>query len=96
MKDRFYREVEHVFNKCPKFHTKILLGDINSKVGREAIFKPKIGNESYTKLVMIRRVITSTGWKSLVFPMIPREMPVRAEVPGRTTQGGKVKDEGRS
>jgi hypothetical protein len=25
---------------------KILLGDFNAKVGREDIFKPKIGNES--------------------------------------------------
>ena len=29
-----------------KYHMKILLGDFNAKVGREDIFKPKIGNES--------------------------------------------------
>jgi exonuclease III len=46
VKDSFYEELEHVFDKFPKYHTKILLGDINAKVGREDIFKPTIGNES--------------------------------------------------
>jgi hypothetical protein len=34
------------FYNFPKYHIKILLGDINTKVGRENIFKPTIGNES--------------------------------------------------
>jgi hypothetical protein len=42
----FYEELEHVFDKFPKYHTNILLGDFNAKVGREDIFKPTIGNES--------------------------------------------------
>jgi exonuclease III len=46
MKDRFYEELEHVFDKFPKYHMKILLGDLNAKVRREDIFKPTIGNES--------------------------------------------------
>jgi exonuclease III len=46
VKDSFYEEVEHVFDKFPKYHIKILLGDFNAKVGREDIFKPTIGNES--------------------------------------------------
>jgi hypothetical protein len=46
IKDRFYEEVEHVFDKFPKYHMKILLGDFNAKVGREDIFKPTIWNES--------------------------------------------------
>jgi hypothetical protein len=37
---------EQVFNHFPKYHMKILLGDLNSKVGIENIFKPTIGNES--------------------------------------------------
>jgi hypothetical protein len=37
IKDRFYEELEHVFDKFPKYHTKILLEDFNSKVGRENI-----------------------------------------------------------
>jgi len=31
----------------------ILLGDLNAKVGRENIFKPTIGNESYIGIVMV-------------------------------------------
>jgi hypothetical protein len=46
VKDSFYDELERVFNKFPKYHMKILLGDLNAKVGREDIFKRTIGNES--------------------------------------------------
>jgi hypothetical protein len=45
IKDRFYEELEQVFDKFPKYHIKILLADFNAKVGREDIFKPTIGNE---------------------------------------------------
>jgi hypothetical protein len=45
VKDSFYEELERVFDKFPKYHMKILLGDFNAKVGREDIFKPTIGNE---------------------------------------------------
>jgi hypothetical protein len=34
-----------VFDKFPKYHMKILLGDFNAKVCREDIFKPTIGNK---------------------------------------------------
>ncbi|PNF32363.1 hypothetical protein B7P43_G10099 [Cryptotermes secundus] len=43
---RFYEELEHVFDKFPKYRMKILLGDLNAKVGREDIFNPTIGNKS--------------------------------------------------
>jgi len=45
-KDRFYEELEQVFDHFPKCHIEILLGDFNAKVGRENIFKSTIGNES--------------------------------------------------
>ena len=45
-KDRFYEELEQVFDHFTKYHTKILLGDFNAKVGRQNIFKPTIGQES--------------------------------------------------
>jgi hypothetical protein len=45
VKDSVYEELERVFDKFPKYHTKILLGDFNDKVGREDIFKPTIWNE---------------------------------------------------
>jgi hypothetical protein len=40
VKDRFYKELEHVFDKFPKYHMKILLGNFN------AILKPTVGSES--------------------------------------------------
>jgi hypothetical protein len=46
VKDSFYEELEFVFDKFPKYHMKILLGDFNAKIGRKEIFKPQIGNES--------------------------------------------------
>jgi exonuclease III len=33
MKDNFYKELERVFDRFPKYHKKILLGDLNTKVG---------------------------------------------------------------
>jgi hypothetical protein len=52
IKDRFYEELEQVFDKFPRYHMKIVLGDFNDKVGRENIFKPTIGNESLHEIVM--------------------------------------------
>jgi exonuclease III len=46
MKIRFYKELEYVFYKFSKNHTKILLGDFNAKVDGEDIFKPTIGSEN--------------------------------------------------
>jgi hypothetical protein len=46
MKDRFYEELEYVFDQFPKYHMKLLLGNFNAKVGGEDIFKPTIENES--------------------------------------------------
>jgi exonuclease III len=51
VKDSFYEELERVFDKFPKYHMKILLGDFNAKVGKEDILKPTIGNESLHKLL---------------------------------------------
>jgi exonuclease III len=45
-KDSFCEELERVFDKFPKCHMKIVLGDFNTKVGKEDIFKLTIGNES--------------------------------------------------
>jgi hypothetical protein len=39
-------KLEPVFDKLPKYHTKILSGEFNAKVGREHHFKPTVGNES--------------------------------------------------
>jgi hypothetical protein len=44
-KDKFYEELEQLFDHFPKYHVKILLGDLNAKVWRENTFKPTIGTE---------------------------------------------------
>jgi hypothetical protein len=45
-KDRFYKELEQVFNYFHKYHKRILLGDFRPKLGSENIFKLTVGNES--------------------------------------------------
>jgi hypothetical protein len=57
VKDRFYEELERVFDKFHKSHIKILLGDFIAKVGREDIFKPTFGNESLHKISNANGVI---------------------------------------
>jgi exonuclease III len=37
VKDTFHEELEQVFDQIPRYHTKILLGDFNAKVGREDV-----------------------------------------------------------
>jgi exonuclease III len=48
-KHSFYKQLEQVFDQFPRYHMKTLLGNLNTKVGREDIFKPVIGNESLHK-----------------------------------------------
>jgi hypothetical protein len=45
-KDSFCEELQLVFNHFLEYDMKILLEDFNSKLGREDIFKPTVGNES--------------------------------------------------
>jgi hypothetical protein len=61
VKGSFYEELERVFDKFPKYHTKILLGDLNAEVGREDIFKLTIGNESIHKISNDRVVNFATS-----------------------------------
>jgi hypothetical protein len=75
MNDRFYAEPERAFDKFPKCHMKILLGNFNAKVGREDIFKPSIGNESFHEIsneneVRVVNFATSKNLivKSTMFP----------------------------
>jgi hypothetical protein len=37
IKDRVYEELEQVFDHFPEYHMKILLGDFNAKLKREAL-----------------------------------------------------------
>jgi len=45
-KDRFYKELQQVFDHFSKLHIRILLGDFKEKLGRQDILKPTIGNDS--------------------------------------------------
>jgi hypothetical protein len=56
VKDSFYGELERVFDKFPKYHLKILLGDFSAKVGKEDISEPTIGNESLHEISNNNRV----------------------------------------
>lgn len=48
-KDFFYQELERVWNTCPRHDIKIILGDLNAKVGQEPQFLRTIGNHSLHK-----------------------------------------------
>jgi hypothetical protein len=45
VKEGFYVELERVFDKFPKYHILIMLGDFNAKIGRKDIFKLTIENK---------------------------------------------------
>jgi hypothetical protein len=53
IKDRFYEELEQVFDKFPRYRMKIFLGDFNAKVGREDIFKD-VGGLTILKWILER------------------------------------------
>jgi hypothetical protein len=62
MKDNFYGELERVFAKFHKYHTKIFLGDFSAEVDREDIFKATIGNE------ILHGISNDNGVKVVNFP----------------------------
>jgi hypothetical protein len=62
VKDSFYKEQKCVFDKFPRYHMKILLGDFSAKVGREDIFKLTIVNES------LHEVSNGNGVRLVNFP----------------------------
>jgi hypothetical protein len=71
MKDRFYEELEHVFDKFPIYHMKILSRDFSAKVGREDILKPIMGNESW-------HVISSDNGVRVVNFATSKNLPVKS------------------
>jgi hypothetical protein len=68
MKDSFYEELERVFDKFPKYHMKIWLGDFSAKIGKEDIFKPTIRNGNLCKISCDNgvRVVNFTTSKNLI------------------------------
>jgi hypothetical protein len=74
-KDNCYEELGRVFDQFPRYDMKILLGDLNAKVGREDIFKLTIRNESSHEInndngVRVVNFATSKNFvvRSTVFP----------------------------
>ena len=45
-KDIFYEKLVRVYDEAPKRDIKIILGDLNAKVGREPMYRPTIGKYS--------------------------------------------------
>ncbi|PNF26081.1 hypothetical protein B7P43_G06398 [Cryptotermes secundus] len=45
-KDSFYDELDEIYGKCPKRDCKIIIGDMNAKVGNEDIYRSVIGKHS--------------------------------------------------
>jgi hypothetical protein len=68
MKDSLDKELECVFDKFPKYHMKIVLGDFIVKVSWEDIFLPTVSYESYIELVMIMesKVVNFATSKNLI------------------------------
>lgn len=45
-KDEFYGKLERMYDAAPRHDVKIILGDMNAKVGREEVFRNIIGRDS--------------------------------------------------
>jgi hypothetical protein len=52
-KDSFYVELECIFDKFFKYHTKMLVGDFSAKLGREDFLNQQLGMKAYTKLILM-------------------------------------------
>jgi hypothetical protein len=48
--DSFYEEIERVFDKFPKYHMNILLGDFSDKLVEKIFSNQKLGTRVHTKL----------------------------------------------
>ncbi|XP_038116868.1 uncharacterized protein LOC119769050 [Culex quinquefasciatus] len=45
-KEAFYAKLEQKFDSCPQRDVKIVIGDMNARIGREEMYKPVIGPNS--------------------------------------------------
>jgi hypothetical protein len=53
VKDSLYEELGCIFDQFPRYDVKILLSDLNVKVGSEDVFKLTVGSEVHVKLIMV-------------------------------------------
>jgi hypothetical protein len=45
-KETFYEKLDQIYHRAPAHDTKIMIGDLNAKIGQEEIFRPTIGKWS--------------------------------------------------
>jgi hypothetical protein len=55
-KDAFYDDLDEIYDECPKRDIKIIIGDLNAKMGLEEIFKPTLGKDSLHKIPNDNRI----------------------------------------
>ncbi|WP_333765083.1 endonuclease/exonuclease/phosphatase family protein, partial [Streptomyces sp. IBSBF 2390] len=46
IKDAFYDQLDRVYESCPSYDTKLVLGDLNAQIGSEKVFEGTIGRFS--------------------------------------------------
>ena len=46
-KDAFYNELRNLYDACPKHDVKLIIGDLNAQIGKEAIYYPTIGKKAF-------------------------------------------------
>jgi NAD dependent epimerase/dehydratase family enzyme len=49
IKERFYEELQRVQDRVPKHYLKIILGDMNAKLGKEKNVQPSSGSSHSTQ-----------------------------------------------
>jgi hypothetical protein len=49
-KDSFCDELDEIHGECPKRDCKIIIGDMNAKVGKKQIYRPVIGKHRLHKM----------------------------------------------
>jgi hypothetical protein len=62
--DPLYNKLNKLYQRIPAHDTNIIVGNFNTKIGREAIFKPVIGSRAYMKHQM------KMGSEQLILPLI--------------------------
>jgi hypothetical protein len=45
-RDSFCDDVDRIYGDCPRMYIKIIIGDMNAKVGKEDVYKPISGKYS--------------------------------------------------
>jgi len=73
IEEEFYNLLEQNINQLARSDIKIILGDFNAKVGKESIYRPTIGKESFetnnNRIKMIQFAISKgLNARSTTFP----------------------------